>query len=317
MSSLANSVIIEDKKEETYTWSIPNYSRLPTVTGNKTSSPTFDLCEHKWQLEFYKGGFTGSRDTSILIRKLSKGEVDATLKIIVVCAAENYSQASTCTFSKDSDWGWIHYIPQAIISNPSKGYCINDTLTIRACLEIAFSGPTEVMKYESLRKKMTNLLCDKTIPKDVVFRFSETDEVVGAHRCILMAASPAFLAMFRSDTAQASSGEVDLKDVRPAAMKELVSYIYAGAFSARIPNSFAKELMILAYKYEILDAAIECETILARSITVDSLQDIKEVADACNSTRLKNACVDFACKNCKHIFLNIPFPKYRRLEDVK
>jgi hypothetical protein len=308
----------DDPFVQSHTWTIAGYSHLSAVTGTVSTTAIFDLCGYKWQLELYKGAFeiADKEFVSLFLQLLGEWHVDACFEASVVGETNNLRKSTSCKFGGDKKWGWKQFCNKKYFTDRNGEYVKNDTIAIKLRLSTRSKIHTVSSRNQSIQKIIENLYFDESIPKDVIFRFSNTDEVVGAHRFMLMAASPIFKAMFLSDMAESTSGEVSLEDTSPDVMKGLLAYIYTGTFCGRIVlEMVAPEMMMLAAKYQITGAVLECESVLAQSLTVENLQEMKELADACGSTALKKACVEFACENCKHIFLNVAFPKCYTVKD--
>ena len=88
-----------------------------------------------------------------------------------------------------------------------------------------------LQNLNELRK--SNILCDITIR-------AEGDDFV-AHRCVLIAASPYFRALFTSDFKEGETNFVELKNIQSSILREVLQFIYTG--EAKTDSSTAQDLI--------------------------------------------------------------------------
>jgi hypothetical protein len=285
--------------------------------GEVYLSEKFKLFDHCWQLSLYGGGVNSEyrNFVSVHLQKCSPGRFDTKLSLSVAAADREYSRFRSVTFKGIENVEWDDFLDRATSEKYSARY---RQLTIKLVISPSFKDPvpatvaSELQQNDTaLHRGMKNLMVNEGIPRDVQFRFTNSNTVIGAHRIVLMAMSPVFQAMFQAEMIESESGEIHLDDVDPNIMQELLLHIYTGAFSNEsVLMDLPREMFIVASKYQIMDAVLECETRLAGSISLNNLHELKELADACHSVALKKACVQFAIRHCQEIFLDVPFPKY-------
>ena len=112
-----------------------------------------------------------------------------------------------------------------------------------------------------------------------------------AHKLILASQSPVFKKMFEIDMKERRSGVIEVSDITPTVMSDLLAYLYTG--TAPHVDTLARELLNAANKYELPRLLSICETTLVSKITVDSVFKILIHAELHRAKILKNACLSF------------------------
>ena len=120
-----------------------------------------------------------------------------------------------------------------------------------------------------------------------------------AHKLILASQSPVFKKMFEIDMRERRSGVIEVPDITPAVMSDLLAYLYTG--TAPHVDTLARELLNVANKYELPRLLSICETTLVSKITADSVLEILILAELHESITLKKACLSFIKCNFAHI----------------
>ncbi|XP_046981912.1 uncharacterized protein LOC124551069 [Schistocerca americana] len=112
-----------------------------------------------------------------------------------------------------------------------------------------------------------------------------------AHRAILSARSPVFAAMLRHDTKEAREGRVEITDVDPEVVSEILRYVYTD--SVLLPSDITEKLLVAFDKYGLPYAKSECESELARKLTIDSAAITAACAILTSSFYLQEVCLAF------------------------
>ena len=112
-----------------------------------------------------------------------------------------------------------------------------------------------------------------------------------AHKVILAARSPVFASMFEHNMQERSSSKVNLTDVEPATVKEMLVYMY----SDRVPRigAVAGDLLHVADKYQLENLKKICEEHLNSNLRVDNAARIIQLAYLYNAPQLKRLCLQF------------------------
>ena len=112
-----------------------------------------------------------------------------------------------------------------------------------------------------------------------------------AHKLILASQSPVFKKMFEIDMKERRSGVIEVPDITPAVMSDLLAYLYTG--TAPHVDTLARELLNAANKYELPRLLSMCETTLVSKITADSVLEVLILAELHQAKTLRKACLGF------------------------
>ncbi|CAG2120672.1 unnamed protein product, partial [Medioppia subpectinata] len=120
-----------------------------------------------------------------------------------------------------------------------------------------------------------------------------------AHKAILSARSPVFNAMLTSDMRECRENAIEIPDIRPDVMEELLTFIYSG----KAPNlsKVSKELLSAADKYELPHLSELCEKHLMSSLSVESAPEILVLSHLHKASKLKSVTVEFIIANRKEV----------------
>ena len=165
-------------------------------------------------------------------------------------------------------------------------YCHFDTIE-----EICVPSPTTLVSLGSLlvfsEEESQEKFCDVTLTAPVLQSQGELETCVKffAHKAILAIRSPVFARMFMHNMQESVANAVNLPDIDPDVLKELLIYIY----TTESPNikKHASSLLYQAEKYQLEHLKILCERRLSYDLDVDNAARVLILADACNAEKLK------------------------------
>ncbi|XP_046981826.1 uncharacterized protein LOC124551022 [Schistocerca americana] len=120
-----------------------------------------------------------------------------------------------------------------------------------------------------------------------------------AHRAILCARSPVFRAMLSHDTKEAREGLVEIPDVEPEVVSELLHYMYTDI--VQVPSDMTEELLVASDKYGLQDAKLKYELELVRQLTVDTAATIAVYAVVHSCSFLQDVCMAFITQNLQQV----------------
>ncbi|KAF7253103.1 hypothetical protein EG68_06838 [Paragonimus skrjabini miyazakii] len=112
-----------------------------------------------------------------------------------------------------------------------------------------------------------------------------------AHKAILAARSPVFAAMFEHGMEESRANRVEITDMEPETLAEVLHYIYTGQVFGL--DKLAHELLAAADKYQLERLKTMCEEALVESLTVENSCDILGLADMHNADQLKSHTLEF------------------------
>ena len=99
-----------------------------------------------------------------------------------------------------------------------------------------------------------------------------------------------FHAMFNSDMVENKSGSVDVEDIHPNVMKEMLQFIYAG-FTLAI-DKYSWELLAAAEKYQLEKLKNCCEEYLSGTLDVENCIDLLLLGDLNQAKTLKETALN-------------------------
>jgi alpha-tubulin suppressor-like RCC1 family protein len=125
--------------------------------------------------------------------------------------------------------------------------------------------------------------------------FLADNKPVYAHKCVLMARSEYFAAMFRSSMAESETqrmtgmAEVVVPDSH-VVMLRILLYVYSGAVAATSDQALMED-MVAADRYGLLRMKLLCENMI--TVTTDNCAQILELSDLVQTPRLKELALHF------------------------
>ena len=137
-------------------------------------------------------------------------------------------------FEPTTDWGFKQFLKLSILKDKSSKLLSNDNLTI-VC-DVTLVGPKTTVAEQSTQPKLSQ----KVEIEDDFFEdleaaflskeFSDVqllcgDQVFDCHQFMLSARSPVFRAMFLADMAEKNEQKVDVMDIAPEVLSEMLFFI--------------------------------------------------------------------------------------------
>lgn len=296
----------------TYMWTISNFSFFLDDTGEAIKSSTFSARakdNFKWCLCIRPNGMDEeSKDylsVHLLLVSSNKSELHAKFKFSIV----NVNQEATnimesrgaFPFHPGKDWGFRKFIPRATLFDNAYGLLPDDTLTIFCELQVLESvinipGQNNIDQFKvpecRLSDDFRNLFESRDKFGDVIMNANGREFY--AHKAILSARSSVFAAMFEQDMGENKLSRVEVLDMDPEALHEMLRFIYTG----QTPNldSMADVLLAAADKYALERLKIMCEKALHLKLSAETATEVLILADAHNALHLKECAIDFITK---------------------
>jgi len=112
---------------------------------------------------------------------------------------------------------------------------------------------------------------------------------------ILSSRSPVFKAIFTSNMKEQNMGSVEIKDMNPKVLENLLEYIY----TCNAPNiqTLAKELLAAAKKYQLEKLHKMCEVQLCSNMKVDNCIELLVLGNMYQASTLKATALKFVSQN--------------------
>ena len=173
-------------------------------------------------------------------------------------------------------------------------YIFSDKLSIKVEADLSFAAPLSGGEWDvhvprgNFRADMYTLY-KKEMLTDTVVKCDDKEFKV--HRAVFASQSPVFLAMFQTDMKEKQSGIIEVSDITPAVMSDLVTYLYTG--SAPNLGSLVNELLDVAGKYQLPHLFRMCESELGKKMKDTSVIETLILADLHGRPSLKKACLKY------------------------
>ena len=105
--------------------------------------------------------------------------------------------------------------------------------------------------------------------------------------------------MFLADMAEKNTKMVDVKDIHPDVLSEIVSFIYF----AKIPrfDKFTRDLLAAADQYQLDQLKSACEDHLCRNIDIENCVGFMTMGDMYQADTLKKTSLQFIARNRKEV----------------
>ena len=190
------------------------------------------------------------------------------------------------------DFGIANFIKQDELTKYLDGHTL--TLQVNATL-LCLTDYSECVETSNTLVPADNIRKDvKSLYQDV--SFADVTITCGgkefrAHKVILASQSPVFKKMFEIDMKERRSGVIEVPDITPAVISDLLAYLYTG--TAPHVDTLARELLNAANKYELPRFLSICETTLVSKITADSVLEMLILAELHQAKTLRKACLGF------------------------
>ncbi|XP_015905763.2 speckle-type POZ protein-like isoform X1 [Parasteatoda tepidariorum] len=227
-------------------------------------------------------------------------------KVTMSATDNHFFQANV----KNEVWEFPLFIPSKLI-NPGK--YIKDDPFILLCEFFAsdrvvsesiasskdnYCSNTDICP--NLLREFKNMLHDK-IYSDV--KLKTDDDVLNAHRSVLAARSAVFAAMFHQDMIESQTSTVEIFDVDSDTLKSFLEFIYTGKVED-IDYAMAKELLLVADKYQVLTLKEKCVSFLESVISFKTVFEVLSLADLISHKYLKKTAMNFVATNSKILFIS-------------
>ncbi len=187
-------------------------------------------------------------------------------------------------------------------------YNRDDTVTFLVTLQVKpkdtpVTFPMPHTREDSLAKKLWE---SRESTGDITLTCG--DASFKAHKLVLAAQSDTFATMFaHHDTKEAQSGKVDIQDMEPRSLEELLHYIYLDKMTSDDPPiEVFQELLVAADKYFISSLKAKCEHELSKELEVGNVCRLGSLADMCNASCLRDSVIHFLRWNFRSIVRDLP-----------
>jgi len=320
--SWCRTKISEDVKH-TFAWTIERFSERQEPNSQFLWSSKFtirgpdDLITH-WKMKLYPKGDTpeASGYLSVYLSNQTESEVKARYEFTILDVTKNKQNRVKSTFTqfkaKPDSWGFRKFISTDFLKSRSSQWLPEDNLTI-VC-DVSIIGAERTLsgsKYpeESAKNPKPKHKCHKQLSTDLETAFHNKDfadvkvacgdRVFECHQFMLSARSPVFRAMFQSDMTEAQTKRVDIQDLQPDVVNDMLLYIYTG--NTPNLNRVAGELLAAADKYQLEQLKNICEERLCNSLEIGNSVSHLVLGDMYQAQQLKRMSLQFVVRNMSSV----------------
>jgi len=291
-----------------YVWTINNFSFCREEVGETLKSSTFSAGSNdklKWCLRVNpKGLDEESKDylsLYLLLVSCCKSEVRAKFKFSILNAKGEETKAMESQraykFVQGKDWGFKKFIRRDFLLDEANGLLPDDKLTLFSEVSVVadsvnISGQTSINRFKipecHLGEDMNSLFESPSF-SDVILTCGSRDFKM--HKAILAARSVVFSAMFESQMLEGLSNRVQIEDVDPDVMNEVLRFIYTGKTNSI--EKMADLLLAASDKYALERLKALCEEALCNNLDIDNVADTLILADLHSAVQLKYQAIEF------------------------
>jgi len=323
--SWCRTKVSEDVKH-TFAWTIEKFSERQETNSQFLWSSKFtirgpdDLITH-WKMKLYPKGDTpeASGYLSVYLSNQTEAEVKARYEFTILDANKAKQNRVKSTFTqfkaKPDSWGFRKFIDtNSLKSRGTSGTWLpDDSLTIVCDVSIigaerTLSGskyPEENPKHLKVKHNRQKQL---SIDLEHAFHHNKDscdvkvscgERVFECHEFMLSARSPVFRAMFQADMTEKKNKKVEIPDLHPDVVAEMLQYIYTG----NTPNlsRLAGELLAAAEQYQLEQLKSICEERLCATLEIGNSVNHLVLGDMYQAGTLKRMSLQFVVKNMSSV----------------
>merc|ERR1712227_754571 len=304
-----------DVQKFSYRWKIQNFSFCREEMGEAMKSSHFSTDNPneklKWCLRVNPKGLDEESKEYLslyLLLLANKSEVRAKFKFSILNAKGEETKAmesqKAYRFVQGKDWGFKKFIRRDFLLDGANGLLPEDKLTLFCEVSVVADSVNISGQSNSVQFKVPE--CKLSDDLGCLFENSQFADAVlycggrefQCHKAILAARSQVFQAMFEHDMEEKKNSRVEVKDVEPEVMAELLRFIYTGKTAANL-DTMAADLLAAADKYALERLKVMCEEALCNGLTVENVCDVLILADLHSAEQLKAQAIEFI--NTRHV----------------
>lgn len=291
-----------------YMWTINNFSFCREEMGEVLKSSTFSAGTNdklKWCLRVNpKGLDEESKDylsLYLLLVSCNKTEVRAKFKFSILNAKREETKAMESQrayrFVQGKDWGFKKFIRRDFLLDEANGLLPDDKLTLYCEVSVVadsvnISGQTNSIQFKVPECRLSEDLGGLFESQ----KFSDAILCVGkeefyVHKAVLAARSPVFAAMFQHEMEEKKQNRVEITDVDPVVLREMLRFIYTGKSSNL--DKMEADLLSAADKYDLERLKVMCEESLCSNLSVESAAEVLILADMHSANQLKAHAIEY------------------------
>lgn len=287
--------------------------------GKYIASNTFMVGGYLWAIYFYPDGKSADDNgsyVSMFIALASEGtDVRALFELTLLDQSGRERHKVHTHFGRTlesgpytlkfrgSMWGYKRFYKRTSLE--TSDYLKNDCLLIRCTVGVVRTHTEGPKLYRiplppsDMGKQLGQLLETK---KGTDVNFEVDGEIFAAHKLVLAARSPVFMAQLFGPMKESNTECVKVEDIEAPVFKALLHFIYwddlpdmqelAGVNSQRTSTLMAQHLLAGADRYGLERLKLLCEAKLCEDIAINNVATTLALAEQHHCFHLKSVCLD-------------------------
>ncbi|KAJ8669896.1 hypothetical protein QAD02_001155 [Eretmocerus hayati] len=301
--------------ERQYTWTIKDFTKNRFLASSERiiRSPTFvsfhQNVQYSWSLELYSLSdevlfhlHSNTSDCTSEKNKSFKWQVNLLDNKGKIVEFKPPKEASFMDYSTKFSLGRIDLGEYAVNGNLPVLIKIYFDDGTKICGPISVASVDTIIGPEQRLLDFDNFESLLTNGKYYDLTLVVGDKEFHVHKDILSLRSPVFSAMFEHDMQEKNKKILDIPDVEPEVMSEILRFIYAGKVESN--KKLDVELLLAANKYGIQVLQDACEVAIAQNLNADNLNDVLTIVDLCVPNNLLEPVVSFMKSNSETLKKN-------------
>jgi len=288
-----------------FVWRVKNFSSRPEQKGGLIESDSFTVIAPngvatEWKLVLYPEGDLSSNDGYLSVY-LQAIKTKARVEFKIFISDENGNERDLLVSSnggKKFEPGFKGGRRNALLIDQLKEkWLFDDVLTLVCELSVMESF------YDIKQNHHLEMM------EDLGKAFIEKNSMDVTVNCggmsfecnkfILAARSPVFKAMFQHDTKENQTNVVNIEDIEPNVLEEMLIYIHTG--DAPNINDIAKKLLAAADFYQLHQLKISCQEVLSETLDAENSIELLILSDLYSASKLRKIALKFVSKNMKSV----------------
>lgn len=296
--------------KSSYAWCIRNFSiEALQASSAGLESPPFLMGsrdEFKWRMSLEDVSDAKSKMLRVRVKLQSLTSVQAKYSLVILNGEGRTSREGSMAtmYSSGKGRSAVAIIPVGYLRNHERLLLPDDRLTVRCRI----TAQLDVPRYK-LSRDLAGLLESE--------RFSDVTLVAEgqafpAHKAVLASRSPVFAAMFEYDMLENSENVVEIADVEPEALRELLRFVYSERVEGL--DHMALDLFEAADKYALEELKLMCEDALYFGLSVENAVEVLVHADLHCADGLKKRVKRFIADHSEEV---VETPGYKAIGEAQ
>lgn len=299
-----------------HTFEIVGYSlQKGTGVGKFVRSGTFTVGGYDWAIRFYPDGPSAeSKDYVTICLELMTRNATARARYDLKLVSQRSDLCWGCSsgprlfssydVTRFGPRNW-NFILRSELEEEESSFLVDDSIRIECEVTVIREPQLSETRVESeievppcdMMEHFGTLLEQK---KGADVSFVVGDDSFEAHKIVLAARSPVFMAEFYGRMRESGMCSVTVEDMQPDVFRVLLHFIYTDSLPEDMDDLDRDEysemirlLLVASDRYAMERLKLMCQSILSKNLDIETVATTLALADQQNCDELKAACVEF------------------------